>query len=110
VIGGLNEKTILELGPFEGYDAYTFDRLGAAFVLSIESNVTNFLKCLIIKNIFGLRTTFLLGDFIQFLEKSSARFDVCWMVRRFLSHDRSDRATTCCLAYIGHSVHLDALL
>ena len=78
-IGGLAGKEILELGPFEGYDAYTFEQLGAAVVVSIENNVTNFLKCLVIKNIFGLRTTFLLGDFIQFLESGKSRFDVCWM-------------------------------
>jgi hypothetical protein len=79
VIGGLAGKMILELGPFEGYDAYTFERLGTTAVVSIENNVTNFLKCLVIKNIFGLRTTFLLGDFVQFLESGKSRFDVCWM-------------------------------
>lgn len=79
VIGGLTGKNILELGPFEGYDAYTFEQLGATGVVSIENNVTNFLKCLVIKNIFDLRTSFLLGDFIQFLESDKSRFDVCWM-------------------------------
>jgi SAM-dependent methyltransferase len=79
VIGSLAGKTILELGPFEGYDAYTFERLGATAVVSIENNVTNFLKCLVIKNIFDLRTTFLLGDFVRFLENDKSRFDVCWM-------------------------------
>ena len=79
VIGSLAGKAILELGPFEGYDAYTFEQLGATSVVSIENNVTNFLKCLVIKNIFDLRTTFLLGDFVQFLESSKSRFDVCWM-------------------------------
>jgi hypothetical protein len=79
VIGGLAGKSILELGPFEAYDTYTFERLGAAAVVSIESNTTNFLKCLVIKNIFGLRTAFLLGDFVRFLEKCPTRYDVCWM-------------------------------
>jgi hypothetical protein len=79
VIGGLAGKVILELGPFEGYDAYTFEQLGATAVVSIENNVTNFLKCLVIKNIFGLRTTFLLGDFVQFMESGKSRFDVCWI-------------------------------
>lgn len=79
VIGGLAGKMILELGPFEGYDAYTFEQLGAASVVSIENNVTNFLKCLVVKNIFDLRTTFMLGDFIQYLESGKSRFDVCWM-------------------------------
>ena len=79
VIGGLAGKSILELGPFEGYDAYTFEKLGATGVVSIENNVTNFLKCLVVKNIFDLKTTFLLGDFIQYLESGKSRFDVCWM-------------------------------
>jgi hypothetical protein len=79
VIGSLAGKVILELGPFEGYDAYTFEQLGATAVVSIENNVTNFLKCLVIKNIFDLRTTFLLGDFVQFLESGKSRFDICWM-------------------------------
>jgi SAM-dependent methyltransferase len=79
VIGDLAGKSILELGPFEGYDAYTFEQLGAATVLSIDNNTTNFLKCLVVKNIFGLRTTFLLGDFVQFMEVNNSRYDVCWM-------------------------------
>jgi hypothetical protein len=79
VIGGLGGKSILELGPFEGYGAYTFEQLGAASVVSIENNTTNFLKCLVVKNIFSLRTTFLLGDFVQFLESCGSRYDVCWM-------------------------------
>jgi hypothetical protein len=79
VIGSLAGKRILELGPFEGYDAYTFEKLGATGVVSIENNVINFLKCLVIKNIFDLRTRFFLGDFLQFLESEKSRFDICWM-------------------------------
>ncbi len=79
VIGGLAGKSILELGPFEGYDTYSFEQLGAASVVSIDNNTTNFLKCLVVKNIFGLRTTFLLGDFVQYLESCGSRYDVCWM-------------------------------
>jgi SAM-dependent methyltransferase len=79
VIGGLGGKSILELGPFEACDSYTFERLGAASVLAIENNATNFFKCLVIKNILDLKTTFLLGDFIVFLENCGARYDVCWL-------------------------------
>jgi hypothetical protein len=78
-MGGLGGKSVLEFGPFEGYDSYTFEQLGAASVLAIENNTTNFLKCLVVKNIFGLEATFLLGDFIKFLEGCGARYDVCWM-------------------------------
>src|ERR1700684_307522 len=62
----LGGKSILELGPFEAYQTYQFERLGAGSVLSIENSPANFLKCLIIKNIYSLRATFLLGNFIRF--------------------------------------------
>jgi hypothetical protein len=65
-LGGLAGKSILELGPFEAYQTYQFERLGAASVLSIENSPANFLKCLIIKNIYSLRATFLLGNFYNF--------------------------------------------
>ena len=35
VIGGLAGKRVLELGRFEGYDAYTFEPLAATIVVSI---------------------------------------------------------------------------
>jgi hypothetical protein len=79
IIGGLAGKMVLELGPFDGHNTYTFERLGTSAVVSIENNVSNFLKCLVIKNIFGLRTTFLLGDYFQFMEVAPSRFDICWM-------------------------------
>jgi SAM-dependent methyltransferase len=77
-LGGLAGKSILELGPFEAYQTYQFERLGAGSVLSIENSPANFLKCLIIKNIYSLRATFLLGNFIQFLETPTDQFDICW--------------------------------
>ena len=36
--------SILELGPFEGYDSQLFEQLGAAKVVAIEGNNINFLK------------------------------------------------------------------
>ena len=77
-IGGFSGKTILELGPYEAYNTAQFERFGAGSVLSIEANRENFLKCLVVKNILGLRSTFLLGDMLQYLHESGSRWDVCW--------------------------------
>lgn len=78
LVGGLAGKAILDLGPLEGHNAYQFEALGAASVISIEHMPVNFLKCLIVKNIFNLHTTFLLGDFLDYLEHTDKRFDLCW--------------------------------
>lgn len=77
-VGGLAGKTVLELGPLEGYDTWRFESLGAASVLSIEGNRDNFLKCLVLKNILGMRATFLLGDMIRYLHETPTRWDLCW--------------------------------
>lgn len=78
VLGGLASKSILELGPFEAYNTSQFESMGAASVVAIEGSSANFLKCLIIKNIMGLKTTFLYGDFTKYLETTKNRFDICW--------------------------------
>src|SRR4051812_13767850 len=52
---GLEGKTILDLGPLEGGHPYMFERMGAAEILGIESNPRAFLKCLITKELLGLR-------------------------------------------------------
>ena len=59
VLGGLGGRSILELGPFEAYNTYQFFQAGAGPIVGIESNRINFIKCLIVKNIFGLNATFL---------------------------------------------------
>jgi SAM-dependent methyltransferase len=78
LLGTLSGRSILELGPYEGYNTYQFQQAGAVSVISIESNRINFIKCLIIKNIFGLNATFLHGDFLTYLQETPCRFDVCW--------------------------------
>ena len=78
LMGGLAGKAVLDLGPWEGNEACAFEKLGAASVISIEHMPVNFLKCLIVKNIFNLHTTFLLGDFLDYLEHTDKKFDLCW--------------------------------
>jgi SAM-dependent methyltransferase len=77
-LGGLAGKTILELGPFEAYNTRQFETMGAAAVVSIENNRDNFLKCLIVKNIVGLRAVFLHGDMLRYLHEADIHYDVCW--------------------------------
>lgn len=75
--GGVEDQTILELGPLEGAHSYMLERAGAASILSIEANPEAYLKCLIVKETAGLeRTHFLCGDFIEYLRNSPPRFDV----------------------------------
>ena len=69
---------VLELGPFEGYDSYLLEQLGAAKVISIEGNNINFLKCLVLKDALGLKTSFLHGGFLQYLKNTDRRFDLVW--------------------------------
>ena len=75
-IGGFIGKSVLELGPYEGFHTYRFCKMGAEKVVSIEGNPRNFLKCLIVKNHYQLNTAqFLLGDFLKYLKRTDVRFD-----------------------------------
>lgn len=78
--GGVDGKTVLELGPLEGGHAYMLQTAGARQVVSIESNRLCFMKCLIAKEILGLdRVKFLLGNFTPWLDSYQERFDVAWV-------------------------------
>lgn len=48
----LFNKNVLELGPLEGGHSYMLEKIGGAQVISIEQNQKNFMKCLIVKNIY----------------------------------------------------------
>lgn len=77
-LGGLAGLDMLELGPFEGVQTCLLDRDGA-HVTAIEANKRSYLKCLIMKEVMGLRNArFLLGDFLPWLEATDRRFDVIW--------------------------------
>src|SRR3989337_2909652 len=65
---GLNGRSILELGLFEAYNTWQMEQLGAKPVTAIEGNNLNYLKCLIVKEITRMKSRFLFGDFIQYLE------------------------------------------
>jgi hypothetical protein len=76
--GGLALKTVLEFGPFEGYQTYLLLREGAKGVTSVEANSVNFLKCLCLKEIYDLKAKFLFGDIVKFVRGCTSRFDVAW--------------------------------
>jgi hypothetical protein len=76
--GGIKGLSVLELGAFEAYNTWHFEKLGARSVASIEGNNLNFLKCLIVKEITGLNARFLYGDIIAFLESHSQKYDLLY--------------------------------
>jgi len=66
--GGVEGKSILELGPMEGAHAAMLQQAGAKSVLSIEAGSQLFLRCLVVKEALGLdRVRFMLGDFNKHL-------------------------------------------
>ena len=77
LVGGFDGKRVLELGPLEGGHTYLLETRGAA-VTAVEANARAFLKCLIFKEIVGLKSTrFLCGDFMEYLRTTPDRFDFC---------------------------------
>jgi hypothetical protein len=78
--GRLRGARVLELGPFEAYNTWQLEKLGAE-VTSVESNKISFLKCLLVKEITGLKASFLHGDGLAYLDACLAegrRFDIVW--------------------------------
>lgn len=76
-LGGVEGRNVLELGPLEGGHTTMLSRAGAASVLAIEANKSAFLRCLVVKELLGLRDVrFELGDFDAFLAQSDHRFDL----------------------------------
>lgn len=76
--GGLRGCRVLELGPFEGYQTALLEWSGTHPVVSIEGSQTAYLKCLIVKEMLGLKSNFLYGDVLRFLESSTEHFDIVW--------------------------------
>lgn len=76
-LGPVAGKKVLELGPLEAAHTYMLHELGAAQITAIEANKRAFLKCLAVKEIFGLqRARFLLGDSVEYLESTDQKFDI----------------------------------
>jgi hypothetical protein len=76
-LGGIEDKTVLELGPLEGGHTFMLECFGASSIISIESNKRAFLKCLVVKNLLQLKKAqFLLGDFMTYLRENQDKFDI----------------------------------
>lgn len=78
VFGSLEGRSVVELGPADGYHTAALERLGAQ-VTAIEGNVDAFLRCLILKNALNLKAQFLIGDFTKAFGPGAAkRWDVVY--------------------------------
>ncbi len=78
-LGGVEGKRVLELGPLEGGHSYMLERRGAESITAIESNASAFLRCLVVKEVVGLRRVqFLCGDFVEHLRHADERYDLCF--------------------------------
>ena len=75
-LGGVEGRSVLELGPLEAGHTWMLERAGAD-VIAIEANSRAYLKCLIVKELLSLRRArFLLGDFLEHLTTTEDRFDM----------------------------------
>jgi len=78
-LGDFRDARALELGPLEAGHTYFLHESGASEIIAVEANRRAFLKCLCVKEIFGLhRARFLLGDFLAYLDNSAEKFDVAF--------------------------------
>lgn len=69
LFGSLAGRSVLELGPLEGGHTYMLERAGAGSIDAVEANRTAFLRCLVFKEIAGLKVArFHLGDFVKWLD------------------------------------------
>ena len=75
---GFKDFEILEFGPSDGYNTLGLELEGASKITSIEANVGAFLRCLILKNAFQMKTKFLLGDFLKYLDTLSSKKDLIY--------------------------------
>ena len=74
--GSLEGKRIAELGPLEGAHTFMLERAGAMRIDAIEANKGAYLRCLVAKEIYGLRRArFHLGDFGASLD-TARRYDM----------------------------------
>lgn len=76
VCGDISGFKVLELGPLEGAHSYQLERLGAGSILGIDASPEFYLKCLITKEILGLKAKYLLGDFNRYLEATDQTYDL----------------------------------
>ncbi len=74
--GGIAGLKILELGPLEASHTFMLESHGAALIHSVEANKLAFLRCLVVKELMGMKVSkFFLGDCQKWLENSGETYD-----------------------------------
>lgn len=73
--GGVEGRRVLEIGPMEASHTVMLERAGAV-VHAVEANKLAFLKCLIAKEILGLKASFSLAEANEWLRASAADYDL----------------------------------
>jgi len=78
--GPIDGFKVLELGPNECEITIGLSKEKVDEIISIETRSRTFLKCLVIKNILGMKNVrFLLGNFIEYLRlRNDEKFDLCF--------------------------------
>lgn len=77
VFGPLTGKSVLELGPLEASHTFMLEQAGPARLQAIEANRLSFLRCLVVKELLGLKIArFYLGDFQSWLTHHHERYDL----------------------------------
>ncbi|MGH2448238.1 MAG: class I SAM-dependent methyltransferase [Chloroflexota bacterium] len=105
-LGGVDGFRILELGPLEAGHSTMLERAGAASITAIEANTRSYLKCLLVKELLGLKScNFLLGDLTEYLRTGPGRFDLC-LASGVLYHLRDPIETLGLIASITDRVFL----
>lgn len=75
--GGVAGKRVLEVGPLEAWHTYMLEQQGPALLDAVEANKLSYLRCLVVKEIVGLKVArFHLGDAQLWLEQRPDRYDV----------------------------------
>jgi hypothetical protein len=75
--GDIAGKRVLEIGPLEGWHTYMLDQHAPAVLDAVEANRISFLRCLVVKEIMGMRhARFHLGDCQAWLEQRPDRYDL----------------------------------
>jgi len=73
-------KTVIEFGPLEGGNTILLEKLGARSITAIEGHLENFIRCCVIKNLFGLhRSTFHFDDMMNVTTEKYGKYDVAFV-------------------------------
>ena len=75
--GSIEGKSILEIGPLEASHTYMLEQRQPALLHAVEANRLSFLRCLVVKELLGLKIArFFLGDCQDWLAGTDQRYDL----------------------------------